>query len=180
MLLSSQLSPHFIFNSLNSVQYFILDENIEPALDYISEFSHLMRNVLQNSLEDYISISDEIDFLVMYMNLELKRFKNKFTYSIDICDEVDSDDLLIPPMLLQPYIENSIIHGLGLAKEGGVIKISFRSDNEKIICEIEDNGIGREKAEERKKLRSSVKIHKSYAMGLTKSRIEVLNEIGEK
>lgn len=178
MLLSAQLNPHFIFNSLNSIQHFVMEENREPALNYISEFSKLMRNVLSNSLKEYITISDEISFLEAYLHMELKRLKNKFTYVINVSEEIDIDEMIIPPMLLQPYVENAIVHGLGLSKYEGVLTISFVMENENILCKISDNGIGRESAIELKKNRQKT-LNRSHGMSLINSRLDVLNEISQ-
>jgi len=176
-LLSSQLNPHFLFNSLNSVQYYILDEEVAPALVYISDFSRLTRSVLQNSAEETIPLSDEISFLDLYLSLELRRFADKFTYSISFESEFDPDDYCIPPMLLQPYIENALVHGFGSISSGGVLKITFAEFENHFICEIEDNGVGRNKADELKKMRKKTNEHKSFSMGLIRSRIDILNEI---
>ncbi|MBI3136646.1 MAG: histidine kinase [Bacteroidetes bacterium] len=177
-LLSSQLNPHFIYNSLNSIQYYILDENREPALNYISEFSKLMRTVLNNSLKEYITLSDEISFLEAYISLELKRLRNKFSYIINVSSEIDTDDVVIPPMLLQPYVENSIVHGLGLIDYQGILVISFALHNDRVVCEIVDNGVGRETAIHLKENRKGG-VNKSHGMNITKTRIEILNEISE-
>lgn len=175
MLLSSQLNPHFIFNSLNSVQYYILNEEIEPALNYIADFSKLMRTVLQNSLHPYITLEDEIDFLKLYLELEQKRFTEKFEYRFETND-LDLQGIFIPPMLLQPYVENTVVHGIGNKQDMGHILIAFEEINGRIQCIIEDDGVGREKAMELRALRTGSK-HKSLAMNLTGSRIDLLNEI---
>lgn len=176
MLLSSQINPHFIFNSLNSVQYYILDKNVEPALNFISEFSRLMRSVLQNSLHKVITLADEIDFLEMYLQLEKKRYHDKFTYSIEIDDTIEPQEITIPPMLLQPYLENTVVHGIGNKEGRGHVRIRFKSYGDLITCSIEDDGVGRQRAKELKALRVG-KVHKSLGMGITQTRLSLLNDL---
>lgn len=176
MLLSSQINPHFIYNSMNSIQFYILEQTPEPALDYVSEFSKLMRLVLNNSLRETITITEEIQFLEAYLNLELKRHRNKFSYEINVCPELDTEEFEIPPMLLQPYVENAIIHGLGLINYPGKLTITFCIEAQAICCEIDDNGVGREKAMELKKDRKGF-AGISHGMKLTRTRLEVLNEL---
>lgn len=179
MLLSTQINPHFIFNALNSVQYYVLNQNVEPALNFISEFSQLMRNVLNNSMRTEILLSEEIKFLELYLKLEQRRFNNKFTYEIEIDGDIDPDDLCIPPMLLQPYLENTVIHGIGNLEQNGRIKILFKQDGGYVTCTIEDNGVGREKAQRLKILKSGSNTTKSVAMNLTSERLRVLNGLSK-
>jgi len=178
MLLSSQLNPHFIFNSLNSIQYYILEQDPAPALNYLSNFAILMRSVLDNSTKPYITLEEEIKFLNIYLDLEENRYRNKFTFSINVSKSIDIYDVLIPPMLLQPYIENTVIHGVGNLAEGGVIKISFKKKGDQVICSIEDNGVGREKANELKTLRTG-NTYNSFSTEINNSRLNILNKLGE-
>ncbi|MDH7914231.1 tetratricopeptide repeat protein [Winogradskyella sp. SYSU M77433] len=168
--LRSQMNPHFIFNSLNSIGDYILKNDTQAASDYLSKFAKLMRMTLENSEKKEILLSEDITLLKTYMDIERKRFNNKFNYTIDIETSLDPDDILVPPMILQPFIENSIIHGLAL-KDEGHITISFKAQNNMLICSVDDNGIGREKS-------SSSSTHKkSLGMAITKSRIEIINKI---
>jgi PAS domain S-box-containing protein len=176
MLLSSQLNPHFIFNSLNSIQYFILDKDPMPALNFLTNFSSLMRLVLTNSIQKYITLTDEIVFLEMYLNLELTRYSDKFRYEIIISENVDTDELMIPPMLLQPFIENTVIHGVGNLVKGGVIIIKFKKKGSKIECLITDNGVGRKEAALLKVVRQGIS-SKSLSTDINSSRIEILNRL---
>lgn len=176
MLLSSQLNPHFIFNALNSVQFYILDKDPEPALNFVSEFSQLMRAVLNNSAREKISLTEEIEFLELYLNLEKRRFRDKFAYEINVQDSIDPDMENIVPMLLQPYVENTVVHGIGNIEHKGLLEIEFNEYEDNLVCIIDDNGVGREKAMELKKLRSGNQ-HKSMAMGITGSRLELLNRL---
>ncbi|MCG8576719.1 MAG: PAS domain S-box protein [Flavobacteriales bacterium] len=174
LLLSSQLNPHFIFNSLNSIQFFILDNNHKPALTFLSNFSTLMRSVLRNSTKRHIRLDEEIEFLKLYLNLELQRSSGKFTYEINIEDDIDVLSTMIPPMLLQPYVENTIIHGVGNLVSGGHIEINFSLTDNQLLCKITDNGVGRTEAGRLKILRKGNQ-HESQSSGITSRRLEVLN-----
>lgn len=178
MLLSSQLNPHFIFNALSSIQYYVLDNNTELALAFVSSFSSLMRKVLENSRKPYISLKEEIAFLTQYLELERQRFGNKFDFAFHIDDEIDESETFLPPMLLQPHVENTVVHGLGNKKEHGSLNIHISREEGKIKVEIQDDGIGRKKAMELKALRSGSQ-HKSRAMGITEARLALLNELEE-
>ncbi len=178
MLLSSQINPHFIFNSLNSVQFYIINKDVEPALNYISDFSVLMRSVLENSTQEFITIEDEISFLTMYLELEQKRFSDKFEYHFNL-KGLDPDQYMIPPMLLQPYVENTVVHGLNNKDSKGDIWISFeRTKKERIRCTIEDNGVGRDLAMKMKFLRTGSD-HRSLGMSITRTRFDLLNSVSE-
>ncbi|MBI3133665.1 MAG: response regulator [Bacteroidetes bacterium] len=178
MLLSSQINPHFMFNALNSVQYFVLmKEDVEMALHFIADFSHLMRSTLTNSRSEFIRISDELSFLQLYLALECKRLENKFTYTIELGDGVATEELYIPPMLIQPYLENAVIHGLANNLKDSRILIRVLKQQDQIECSIQDNGIGREKAKELSNLRSGNKKHLSMGMNITETRIKLLNEL---
>lgn len=178
MLLSSQLNPHFIFNSLNSVQFYIINKEVEPALNYISDFSVLMRSVLENSTQELITIEDEISFLTMYLELEKKRFSNKFEYHFNLGD-LWPDQYMIPPMLLQPYVENTVVHGLSNKETKGDIWISFeKTSKERIRCIIEDNGVGRDLAMKMKFLRTGSD-HRSLGMSITRTRFDLLNSLSD-
>jgi len=178
MLLSSQINPHFMFNALNSVQYFILmKEDVELALNFIADFSHLMRSTLTNSRSEFIRISEELSFLELYLTLECKRFEEKFTYSIELGEGVLPEDLFIPPMLIQPYLENAVIHGIANNMKESCISIRLVKIDDRIECSIQDNGIGREKAKELRTLRSGNKKHLSMGMNITETRIKLLNEL---
>ena len=170
MMLSSQMNPHFIFNSLGSVQSYILNNDTQRAVNFISEFAGLMRKNLINSTTRYISISEEIDFLDKYLLLEQIRFNNNFDYKLK--ENVENPhDTLIPPMLLQPFIENAVIHGLSKLKDRkGKLTVLMEEKGDKIVCTIEDNGIGRENA-----LKYKNSGHKSVAISNLQTRLELLN-----
>ena len=174
--LRSQMNPHFIFNALNSVNNFIATSDERNANRYLTEFSTLMRAVLENSEEDFIPLSKEIELLQLYTKLEHSRFTDKFDYEINIDENVNIDDFQIPPMLVQPYIENAIWHGLRYKEEKGYLNISLsQSTPELIKIVIEDNGVGREKSMELKTLNQ--KKQKSKGMGNIKKRIKILNDM---
>ncbi len=174
--LRSQMNPHFIFNALNSVNNFISKSDERSANRYLSEFSTLMRAVLENSEEDFILLSKEIELLELYTKLEHSRFSDKFDYEINLDKDIDVDAYQIPPMLLQPYIENAIWHGLRYKEEKGFLHINLRQkDKSTIEIMIEDNGIGRKKSAELKT--QNQKKQKSKGMGNIKKRIAILNEM---
>ncbi|WP_340200349.1 histidine kinase [Ascidiimonas sp. W6] len=174
--LRSQMNPHFIFNALNSVNTFIARSDERSANRYLTDFSALMRAVLENSEEDFIPLSKEIELLKLYTKLEHSRFEEKFDYEINIDTKVKVADFQIPPMLLQPYIENAIWHGLRYKKEKGHLKINVvQPDIETVQISIEDNGIGRRKSQELKT--ENQKKQKSKGMGNIKKRIAILNDM---
>jgi tetratricopeptide (TPR) repeat protein len=174
--LRTQMNPHFIFNALNSVNNFIAKSDERSANRFLSEFSVLMRSVLENSEEDFIPLSKELELLELYVKLEHSRFSDKFDYSINIDEQVDVDAFQIPPMLLQPYIENAIWHGLRYKEEKGFLKINLKQlTNTLLEITIMDNGIGRKKSAELKT--SNQKKQKSKGMGNIKKRIQILNNM---
>ncbi|SDH28346.1 tetratricopeptide repeat-containing sensor histidine kinase [Winogradskyella thalassocola] len=168
--LRSQMNPHFIFNSLNSIGDYILKNDTQSASDYLSKFAKLMRLTLENSEKKEILLSDDISLLRTYMDIERKRFNHKFEYTIDVSTELDAENILVPPMILQPFIENSIIHGLSQKDNLGLVKISFKSVNNMLICSVDDNGIGRKNV-------TSSENKTSMGMAITKSRIEIINKL---
>ncbi len=177
-LLSSQLNPHFLFNALNSVQYYILNEEVEPALDYVSDFSKLIRSTLKNSLNDYINLAKEKQFLTDYLKLEQRRFRDKFDFTIEIDENIDEQECFLPPMLLQPYVENTIIHGIANKPTKGKVKITFSAEESDILCTIDDDGVGREDAI-KLRIMTKGKNHVSISTDLTALRLDVLNKVSK-
>ena len=175
--LRSQMNPHFIFNSLNSIQQFILKGEVDNANKYLSQFSKLIRLVLQYSEYNFISLEEEIHMLKLYLSLEKTRFGNSFEYKIQTEQEIDADEIKIPNLMIQPFVENAIWHGL-MHKEGDrKIDISFHlKDEQSVICEITDNGIGREKAAEIRRAKLLQIKHESRGMQLIKDKIDVLKQ----
>ncbi len=171
--LRAQMNPHFIFNTLSSIQHYISNNNTDAALKYLSKFAKLMRRIMDNSKQQMIPVAEEINALNLYLELEVMRFDNKFMYDIVVDDSIDQNYDRIPSMLIQPYVENAILHGL-LPKAGaGKIQINLHRKDDTILCTIEDNGIGREKSNEFKKNR--VHQHKSMGMSITQERLDILN-----
>jgi LytS/YehU family sensor histidine kinase len=173
--LRAQMNPHFIFNSLNSINSFVMDQKHEIASDYLIKFSKLIRLILDNSRNETISIEKELETLKLYVLLESARFDNKFKCVYHISEDVDANSIKIPPMLLQPFVENAIWHGL-MQKEGeGTITVQIKKENEEFLnISITDDGIGREKAAE---LKSKSATHKSHGLKVTSQRIEMMNKL---
>ncbi len=171
--LRSQMNPHFLFNTLNSIQYFISCNDQKSAQNYLSKFSKLMRSTLDNSEKSTIPISKEVEALKIYLELQLLRFENKFEYRISIDSLLDIYNIEIPTMIIQPYVENAITHGLRNKTLKGEIIISIKLDAGIIICTIEDNGIGIVKALKLKKL--DKEDHTSTGMRVTRERVDIIN-----
>jgi len=174
--LRSQMNPHFIFNALNSVNHYIAKSDERSANRFLSDFSVLMRSVLENSEMDFIPLAKELELLELYVKLEHSRFEDKFEPQIEVDPRVDVDAFWIPPMLLQPYIENAIWHGLRYKEEKGFLRIGVRPLTEELLeIVIEDNGIGRKRSHELKT--GNQRKQKSKGMGNIKKRIQILNEM---
>ena len=174
--LRKQMNPHFIFNALNSVNSYIAQSDERSANKYLSDFSTLMRAVLENSEQDFIPLAGELDLIKLYLKLEQSRFPEKFDYKVNIGPKSDLKDYLIPPMLLQPFVENAVWHGLRYKEDKGLLQITVRQkNNDSLEVIIEDDGIGRKKSEELKTKRQSDQ--KSTGMTNIKKRIEILNSM---
>ena len=172
--LRREMNPHFIFNSLNSVNQFISQNDEREANNYLTSYSTLMRNMMETSNKDFISINDEVEQITKYLKLEHLRFRDKFDYEISVDPLLDTE-LLIPNMLLQPNIENAIWHGLRYREEKGMLKISFIKHGKLVKVRIEDNGIGYKKSLELKT--QNQRLHESRGLSNVKERIKLLNEI---
>jgi len=173
--LRQQMNPHFVFNTLNSIQYFLFQNDKNLSNIYLSKFAHLLRLVIDNSEKQYIPLSIEIEALKLYLELEKLRFKERIEYLIHVEDKIDIEKIEIPPMLIQPYVENAILHGLIPLEKKGMLSIDIRQKENKIYAVITDNGIGREKSEELKKGRN--RNHQSLGSKITENRINLLNAI---
>ncbi len=174
MALRAQMNPHFIFNSINSIQLFILKNDSESAHKHLSRFSRLIRNVLENSKHEYISLGVEIETLEHYIELERLRFSSKFSYKISLDEAIDVKSILISPLLIQPYVENAIWHGLMHLKDRpGELSIRIEKQDRLLKCIVSDNGIGRKQSAEFKKGRE----HKSTGLSLNKERVEIINTL---
>jgi two-component system, LytTR family, sensor kinase len=173
--LRQQMNPHFIFNTLNSIQYYMYQHDKLATNNYLTKFSSLMRKVLENSQHTSVPLRDEMDALNLYLELEMIRFKDKFDYEINIDEEIDTLLYKVPTMLIQPYVENSICHGLMPGETKGSLKIDLKLKNDYISCTIEDNGIGREAASQKKKI--SEKNHNSLGTQIIASRLDLVNAL---
>ncbi|MEA3446249.1 MAG: histidine kinase [Bacteroidota bacterium] len=171
-LLRSQMNPHFIFNSLASIQNIIINEEPEKASRYLARFAKLIRNILDSSVNEFISLEKEISTIENYLALQKIRFPEKFDYSIIVDETIDTECIRMPPMLAQPFIENAIEHGIKHKNTKGKIRVSFGRINGNIQFEVEDDGVGRQKSED---LKPDKHKHKSLATSLTLERIAALN-----
>ena len=172
--LRAQMNPHFIFNSLSSINHFILKNESKTASNYLTRFSRLIRMVLINSQKSLITLQDELEMLRIYLDMERLRVKNSFDYVISFINEIDADAVFVPPLILQPFCENALWHGL-MHKEGnGNLNIDLSMENNILQCVITDDGIGRAKAAELKS-KSSEK-EKSLGLQITTQRLALLNQ----
>jgi ligand-binding sensor domain-containing protein/two-component sensor histidine kinase len=176
--LQAQMNPHFIFNCLNSIQQYILTNNKEKANEYLTGFAALIRQTLDSSNKKTVTVAEEVNYLSQYLQMEKMRFGDNFKYDIAVDELIDADYIELPALLLQPYVENSLRHGLRYKEDGkGKVDITFMLQNEKLCCSVKDNGIGREKAAA---FKSSQHIeYQSKGMALTAKRIELLNKTNE-
>ena len=172
--LRAQMNPHFIFNCLSSINRFILKNETEAASNYLTKFSRLIRMVLINSKKAFISLEDELEMLCLYLDMEKLRFKDSIDYRITFSNSIDEANVFVPPLLLQPFAENAIWHGL-LHKDGhGHLEIELGIDERILTCAITDDGVGRRKAAEVKS--KSVEKQKSLGLQITKERLALLNK----
>ena len=174
--LRAQMNPHFIFNCLNSIKLYTLENDSQTASGYLTKFSQLIRLVLENSRSEKVTLQKELETLKLYIELEAMRFKNKVKYQINVVPHIDQQYIEIPPLLLQPYVENAIWHGLMHKPEGGNISIDISQPEEDLLhIEISDDGIGREKAKEHKS--KSATRQKSFGLKMTSERLNAINHI---
>ncbi|WP_288461205.1 histidine kinase [uncultured Chryseobacterium sp.] len=176
--LRREMNPHFIFNSLNSVNHFIATNNELEANQYLTKFSKLMRGVMENSTEDFIPFQQELDLLQNYLALEKTRFADKFDYEIHVDESLNTQSLKVPGMLVQPFLENAIWHGLRYRTTIGFLNLSFEKENEQLKITVEDNGIGIE--ESKKQKTEHQKARKGRGMKNTLERIDLLNDLYKK
>jgi LytS/YehU family sensor histidine kinase len=176
--LRAQMNPHFIFNALNSIQKYVVMGNVDEANSYLSKFSKLQRMILSYSDENFISLDKELEVLKLYLELEQLRLTNEFHFDIIVDEDIEPEEINIPPMLLQPFAENSIWHGL-IPKQGEKkLTIEFKlRDDDTLVCIVDDNGIGRAAAKvikEEKQANSPV--NKSRGMSLVYNRMALLRK----
>lgn len=171
--LTRQMDPHFVFNTLNSIQSYIIKNDRLSSSQYLSKFARLMRLILNNSQKQAIPLGDEIAALNLYMELESLRFQQKFEFSIITDHSVDVDSCYIPAFLIQPFVENAIWHGIMGLNTQGIIRITFTREKDQLICQVEDNGIGRTQSMEMKS--ENEKQKKSLGISLVETRLNLLN-----
>jgi tetratricopeptide (TPR) repeat protein len=173
--LRQQMNPHFIFNTLNAIQYYVFQNDRIASNNYMTKFASLIRKTLENSRHTAINIKEELEALGLYLELEALRFKEKFEWKITVDEEIDTLSYKIPTMLIQPYVENAITHGL-MHKEGkGTISIDLELKDQFILCTIEDNGIGRQRSREINLEKNHY--HNSLGTTITESRLRLVNEL---
>jgi LytS/YehU family sensor histidine kinase len=172
--LQAQMNPHFIFNSLNSIQSYIANNENDKANRFLAKFSRLIRANLNNSIAGKISLEEEIEAVTHYLELEKMRFKEKFDYDITLDEDIDPRQIHLPPMLIQPYLENAIIHGLSQTRTQGKISLYYLQIGKYLVVTVTDNGIGIEQSKKLKEGQQS--LHKSVGMTITQKRLEMLDE----
>jgi hypothetical protein len=173
--LKAQMNPHFVFNCINTTQNFVLNQQQAEAYEYLSKFAKLLRLVLENSEDVFISLEEELQIISLYLDLEAIRFDNSFSYQIEVDNKLQEGVYLIPGMVIQPLVENALLHGIvNRKKEGGHISISFTLHQDLIACVVEDNGVGRAAA---KRIKAKKAIHyQSKALPNIQSRIAILEQ----
>src|SRR6218665_125343 len=163
------MNPHFIFNSLQAIQGYIVSNDIKESVRYLGAFSLVTRHVLENSRTDHVPLHKEIDLLKNYLQLQQLRFMNRFEYVVQVDESINSSLINIPPMLLQPFIENAVEHGMHDIESGGRIEVGYRIEGSQLVMEITDNGYGLSG-----KLRHN-RSHRSLALEITRERIALMN-----
>ena len=171
--LSAQMNPHFISNALNSIQKYFLNNDFEKANEFLADFGALIRKILENSRKNFILLKDELTYLKLYLSLEALRLDNKFSYAINLPDDLDNTIIKIPPLIIQPYVENAIWHGIAPNQKTGKIEITIFNKENRLYCVIQDDGIGinRSKMENMR----YAKKKKSLALDITKERLRLLS-----
>ncbi|RDY60203.1 tetratricopeptide repeat protein [Flagellimonas nanhaiensis] len=168
--LRSQMNPHFIFNSLNSISDFISKNDTEQANEYLVKFAKLTRSILENSEKKWITLEEDLELIKLYIQLESLRLRDEFKYDIKVDKDIEMDNTLVPPLILQPFIENSIWHGIAKKENGGQINIEIKKEGEMILCIVEDNGAGRSKNMPANNQKSSLGVK------ITGNRLDIINQ----
>lgn len=172
------MNPHFFYNALNTLQSYILSNEKKEAIEYLSKFSNLTRTILEMTEKDWVSIADEIKTLSLYLDIEKARFDDDLTYSISASSSIDIETTKIPSMLLQPFVENSIKHGLLHQSGNKEVSIIFTTINDNLVITIDDNGIGRQKSSELNQIKN--KKYQSFATDALQNRVNLLNQYTQK
>jgi LytS/YehU family sensor histidine kinase len=177
--LRAQMNPHFIFNCMNSIKALIQKNENEKAADYLTTFSKLIRTIFQNSDKREISLFDEVETCRLYTQLESLRFGDKLSYSFEVDETIDLKSIMVPALILQPFIENAIWHGIMPKENTGVLHVNISKKEDKIYCVVEDNGIGRELSMQNK-FKGTSSTHQSKGVRLTQSRLELNNMLNQR
>jgi sensor histidine kinase YesM len=174
--LKVRMNPHFIANALTSIRKMLYYDEKDAAIDYLTMFAKLMRTTLDNAAKDFITLASEIEYIGNYLEIEKLRFGIKFDTRVVVSSELKAEDILVPPTIFQPFIENSINHGLMHRTSGGVLMISFKADKNLLKCTIEDNGVGRQRSKE---LRSTNSLmgKTSLSEQITRDRLALYNKL---
>lgn len=175
-ILRLQINPHFLFNSLNSIKSYIIKNKIDEAADYLTDFSTLIRSILQKSREQVVTLHEELTTAQLYVKLEQLRFQKKFDFVFELSSDVDTKNIMIPALLLQPYIENAIKHGLANKPTKGILQLIVNDSDPYIEILIDDDGIGRTRARE---LKNNSEGHQSMGLKINEERLKLLNKIHE-
>jgi PAS domain S-box-containing protein len=173
MALRAAMNPHFIFNTLNSIQYYIMENDQRNAVNYLSTFSKLIRSILNHSVVSKVKLNEELEMLRHYITLEQMRFENKFDFTFDVDSAIDTANIEIPSMLIQPFVENAILHGINNKPGRGTLKISVKGSSDSILFEVEDDGVGRGATQ--KLHQQKLSEHKSHGTALTQERLRLIN-----
>jgi sensor histidine kinase YesM len=176
--LRAQMNPHFIFNCMNSIKALIQQDEKDRATNYLTTFSKLIRTIFQNSDKRDITLFDEIETCRLYTQLESMRFGDKLSYSFEVDETIDLKSIMVPALILQPFIENAIWHGIMPKEEGGVLHVNISKKKDKIFCVVEDNGIGRKVSVQNKF--DGFPSHESKGVCLTQSRLELSNALNQR
>jgi tetratricopeptide (TPR) repeat protein len=171
-LLRTQMNPHFVFNAMSVIQSYIYENNPEKSSQFLVNFSRLMRLILENSPKEFIPIELELEILDKYLSTQKMRFENRFSYVLNVAEDLLTNKAMVPPMITQPFIENAIEHGQLHTVNGGQIIVEMKESKGNLEITISDNGIGRKKSAKTKKIRT----HKSMAIDITQERIKILNK----
>lgn len=169
--LRSQMNPHFIFNSLNSISDYMARNDVDTANNYLMKFAKLTRSILENSEKKWITLEEDLELMRMYIEIETLRMRNKLSHRIYVDDAIDCENTMVPPMLMQPFIENSIWHGIDKKKGSGHIDINVKKENEMVVCIVEDDGVGR------KKMQHEIALKSSMGIKITESRLEIMGRL---
>jgi hypothetical protein len=170
----ARMNPHFIFNSLNSIQYFITNNDKLATLNYLSKFARLLRQILDNTAGSRITLEKEIEMLRSYIEMEELRFEHRFRYELTVDEKISVSEIMIPGMVIQPFVENAILHGLLHKAETGLLKIHFKTNGRQIICTVEDNGVGR--SHSRALNEKKITQHKSHGTAIAINRLQLHND----